>query len=73
MKEVSPMKLFFKKLFTVPLYVFSAFAGLYGILVVLLPFNLPYLLKVSEEVMMVVYFLLSKYIIAGVALGGVKG
>lgn len=61
------MKLFLKKLFTVPLYVFSAFVGLYGILMVLLPFNLPYLLKVPEEVMLVVYFLLSLVFVSVVA------
>ena len=61
------MKLFFKKLFTVPLYVFSAFVGLYGILMVLLPLNLPYLLKVPEEVMLVVYFLLSLVFVSVVA------
>ena len=64
---MSPIKLFLKKLFTVPLYVFSAFVGLYGILMVLLPFNLPYLLKVSEETMMVVYFLLSLVFVSVVA------
>ncbi len=52
------MRLFIKKLFTVPLYIFSAFVGMYGAVLVLGPFNFPYLLKVSEETMAWVYFAL---------------
>ena len=44
------MKLFFKKLLIAPLYVGIGFAALFVFVMLLQPLNLPYLLKVSEEV-----------------------
>ncbi len=52
------MKLFFKKLFTAPLYILSGFAGMFGFGMLLEPLNLPFLLKFSEDVMFGLYVFL---------------
>ena len=44
------MKLFFKKLLIAPLYVGIGFAAMFVFVMLLQPLNLPYLLKVSDEV-----------------------
>ncbi|MBR5524576.1 MAG: hypothetical protein IKU51_04845 [Clostridia bacterium] len=58
------MRLFLKKIFLAPLYLGVAFAGMFAVALVVMPFNFAYLLKVSEETMYVVYLLLSLLFVA---------
>ena len=52
------MKLFLKKLLTAPLYILAGVGGLFGFAMVLAPLNLPYLLKISEDVLFGFYIFL---------------